>query len=205
MKIEDYNAEIIELKKYQKFYSAKKLEEIGYSNFRSGDVSKFKLIHAKVKMIENKQTGTTTALLCGIQRLKSYQNDLSIFNSKEGIYFFHFSDSHIYGCGNYNLKTDLKFDSNGECLTIQVDRTNDLLSFVDDYNKKWSIKLSKVVGKDPFVFCFEMQQPKVEIQVQFFTSVPKEFPEEKELFLNLIPPVPKQPSSSKKGEKCFIF
>ena len=204
MKIEDYDAEIIGLKKYQKFYSAKKLGVRGYTNFRSGDVSKFKLIHAKVKMIENKQTGTTTALLCGIQRLKSYQNDLCLLTSQEGIYFFHYPNKHIYGCEKYDLKTDLKFDSNGECLTIQVDRTNDLLSFVDDYNKRWSIKLSKVVGKDPFVFCFEMYEPDVEIQVQFFTSVPKGFPEAKELLLDSIPP-PSTPTVSKNEEKCFLF
>ena len=183
LKIEDYNAEIIDLKKNGKIYSAKKLGIQDYSNFKSGDLSKFKFIQAKVKMIQNRQRDSNTPLLCGIHRLKSYQNDKEIFVLQGGIYFFHFSDSHIYGSGNYGLKTDLKFDSNGECLTIQVDRTNDLLSFVDDHNKRWSIQLSKVVGEDLFAFSFKMYEPKVEIQFQFFINTPKEFPDTERCFL----------------------
>ena len=175
MKIEDYDAKRIELKKKQTIYSAKKLPlTFGYSNLRSGDVSKFKLIHAKVKMIANKG-GNNTALLCGIQRLKSYKNVDAIYSSQEGIYFFHYPNKHIYGCEKYDLKTDLKFDSNGECLTIQVDRTNDLLSFIDDQKKNWSIQLSKVVGEDPFVFSFEMYETNVEFQIQFFVNTQKFF------------------------------
>ena len=204
MKIEDYNLTKIELKKYQKFYSAKKLGDREYSNFRSGDLSKFKLIHVKVKMIENKQKENGTTLLCGIHRLKSFQRDGGIYGSKEGIYFYHYSNLHIFGCDYSGLKTDLKFDSNGECLTIQVDRTNDLLSFIDDHNTKWSIQLSKVVGEDPFAFSFEMYQPNVEIQFQFLSyNNPKEFPKagEKELFLDLNSSI--SPNSRK--EKSSLF
>ena len=189
MKIEDYNAKKIKLKKEGAIYYAKKMGRLGYTNLRSGDLSKFKLIHAKVKMIKNKQKGKGTPLLCGIHRLKSYQNDLCLHESKEGIYFYHFHDKHIYGRGKYfGIKTDLKFDSNGECLTIQVDRTNDLLSFIDDQKKNWSIQLSKVVGEDPFAFSFEMYETNVEFQFQFFVNTPTEFPD-----------------TDSYREKCFIF
>ena len=168
LKPEAYDPNYIQIIKKGRIFSAKLFKTVGYSNFRSGDLSKFKFMQAKVKMIENKQKGSETPLLCGIQRLKSFNNNQGIYSSQEGIYFFHFHDKHIYGCSNFDIKTDLKFDSNGESLIIQVDRTNDLLSFIDDYNKKWSIKLSKVVGEDPFVFSFLMYQLDVEIQVQFY-------------------------------------
>jgi hypothetical protein len=185
LKIEEFDCNKINLCKEGAFYFAKKVDKRehsnllswhDYTNVRSGDLSKFGLIQVKIKMIDNQQTGNISPLLCGIQKLKSYKKEEFNYYSTEGIYFIHRPDQHICGCSFNNLKTNLKFDSNGECLVIKVDRTNDLLSFIDDYNNIWSINLSKVIGNDPFVFCLEMHITDVKFQFQFFTKTPKPFP-----------------------------
>ena len=175
MKIEDYDSNHIELLKEGVHYVAKKIGERCYSNFRSGDVSKFKSVSAKVKMIDNlQQTGMNTSLLCGIHRIKYFKNNyqqLHVSSSKEGIYFYHSQANYIFGCQHYyGIDSNLKFNKNGESLVIHVDKEKDKLSLIDDYNHSWSIPLSHVVGDDPYAFSFLMFEPQVQFEIKFHSE-----------------------------------
>ena len=170
LRIEDYDPKCIEVERKGLLFFAKKISGQGYSNLRSGDLSKFKTVIAKVKMIDNTEKGNNCSpFLGGIYSLKEYKNNTpSLHITKKGIFFFHHPQLHIfYGNKKMGDNIGLKFDSNGESLRIKVDNENDLLSFIDDYENTWNKPLSEIVKEELLCFCFEMFEPNVKVQVQF--------------------------------------